>query len=75
MKTKKLVRELMTWNRIVADDRAQYAAMARGGEGHEGALRRYEFSCDTLKEFEIKAIRKGIMRREDSYHFIGEEEI
>ena len=74
MKTKKLVRELMTWNRIVADDRAS-CATSSGTEGYEGALRRYEFSCDTLKEYEIKAIRKGIMRIEDSYHFIGEEEI
>ena len=74
MKTKNLVRELMTWNRIVASDRASYVACS-GTESYEGALRRYEFSCDTLKGYEIKAIRKGIMRREDSYHFIGEEEI
>ena len=74
MKTKNLVRELTTWNRIVASDRASYVACS-GTEGYEDALRRYEFSCDTLKGYEIKAIRKGIMRREDSYHFIGEEEI
>ena len=75
MKTKNLVRELTTWNRIVAHDHAWYAACKRDGESYEVALHRYEFSCDTLKGYEIKAIRKGIMRREDSYHFIGEEEI
>ena len=75
MKTKKLVAELCIWNRIVSSDRAAFLDADRDSDVYGVHKRRFQASSDTLKEFEIMAIKKGILKPVDSHTWITKEEL
>jgi hypothetical protein len=75
MKTKRLVAELCIWNRIVASDRADFLAADTDTDAYDVRKRRFHHSSDTLKEYEIKAINKGILKRSESHTWINKDEL
>lgn len=75
MKTKQLVAELCIWNRIVASDRADFLAADNDTDAYDVRKRRFRHSSDTLKEYEIMAINKGIMKRMHAHTWIDKDEL
>lgn len=73
-----LIHDMCQWNRIVAGDRDTMARAydASESEEHIAALNKvYEFSYETLKEIEIKAIKMGLLGRTQGYCYVSESEM
>ena len=73
-----LIKDMCTWNRIVACDRTKLIA-AREDELSEHTIDAlqdtFKDSLKALWEIEVKAVKLGLLERLDAYAYITEEDL